>query len=458
MTTSVTNNNDSRYNDAEHKKLFLIGNLSIFMIGLGFAVRTAIAGNLQADIYDHIDLANSTTLLGEALGFTFTGFAFTLLLGSALVDLVDIKLMLLLSAVGYVVGSGLIVAASLLPVSPVVETLVLVGLLLTGLGWGAVEAATNPMVASIDPERKTHRLNILHAWWPAGIAVGGVLTLACSKVGLPWQSNLALLAIPACVMAYLVATAKFPVTERVAAGVAYGTMFREVFRQPLFILLWFCMWLTAATELAPSQWVDLTLSRVVGMKGIVILIYVSLLMFVMRHFAGALAHRLSAVGVLWFSSLTAALGLYALSLARSPATAFLAATVWGIGVCYMWPTMLATVADRFRRGGALFLGLLGFGGGLSIQFVLPKLGAIFDQAKIEAAGGLKAFEQLAGAELDAVLSHASVVSFQSVAIVPVVLLPLFGFIWLLDRRGLAAKKSEKASENGSEVTGDVLEP
>ncbi len=49
-----------------------------------------------------------------------------------------------------------------------------------------------------------------------------------------------------------------------------------------------------ASELAPGQWVDLALTRTVGMQGIWLLIYVSGLMFVMRHFAGALAHRFSA--------------------------------------------------------------------------------------------------------------------------------------------------------------------
>ncbi|WP_238151989.1 sugar MFS transporter [Microbulbifer sp. A4B17] len=424
---------------ALHRNVFLVGNLSIFMIGLGFAVRASIAGNLQSDIYDHIDLANSTAMLGEALGFTFTGFALTLLFGSALVDLVGIKRMLMLSSIGYVLGSLLIIAASLVTPGEGVENLVLAGLLLTGLGWGAVEAASNPMVAAVDPENKTQRLNVLHAWWPAGIVVGGLLGLAISALELPWQLNLIVLALPAVVMAWLVSRTEFPVTERVSSGISYGEMFNEVFRQPMFIVLWICMWLTAATELAPGQWVDLTLSRVVGMKGILILVYVSMLMFVMRHFAGRLAKKLSSVGLLWLSSLLAAVGLYCLGMARTPVTAFLAATVWGIGVCYMWPTMLATVSERFVRGGALFLGLLGFAGGMSIQFVLPKLGEIFDSAKIEAAGGLEAFEKLTGDELDAVLATASIESFQSLAVVPLILLPIFAFIWFWDRRQAASK-------------------
>ena len=105
-------------------------------------------------------------------------------------------------------------------------------------------------------------------------------------------------------------------------------MFKEVLR-PFFILWFLCMFLTAAAELAPGQWVDMALTRTVGMKGIWLLVYVSGLMFVMRHFAGPLAHKLSPVGLLWISCLLASIGLLLLSVANSKITGLLAATVWG---------------------------------------------------------------------------------------------------------------------------------
>ncbi|MGB1142552.1 MAG: MFS transporter, partial [Halioglobus sp.] len=375
-----------------------VGNLSIFMIGLGFAVRANIAPNLQADIYDQIDLANSAAMVGEALGITFTGFALTLLFGSALVDLIGMKRMLLLSALGYVAGSLGLLAATMMPVSGTVETLVLGSLLLTGLGWGAVEAASNPMVAALYPEEKTHRLNILHAWWPAGIVVGGLLGVAISSLGLSWKLNMMVLLVPALVMAWMVATSAFPVTERVAAGVSYTEMFTELLKRPLFWVFWVCMFLTAAAELAPGQWVNISLSNIVGMQGILLLVYVSALMFVGRHFAGPIVARISPIGLMFVSCLAAAAGLYLLSLATSPLLAFGAATVWGLGVCWMWPTMLAIVSERFPRGGAMAMGLMGFAGGMSIQFVLPQMGAIFDAAKADAAGGA---DQLASLSPDA---------------------------------------------------------
>ena len=154
----------------------------------------------------------------------------------------------------------------------------------------------------------------------------------------------------------------------------------------------------------------------------------------MRHFAGPLVHRLSPIGVLWFSCLGAALGLVALSYASSPMLGLLAATLWGTGVCYMWPTMLATASERFPKGGALLMGLMGTAGTLSIQFVLPAMGSIYDVKKIELAGGEAAFNALQGDALNSVLGGAAQASFRAVAILPAVLLLVFGAIWLRDRR------------------------
>ena len=434
----------------DRKRLYHVGNLSIFMIGLGFAVRANIAPNLQEEIYDKIDLANSAAMVGEALGATFTGFALTLLFGSALVDLIGIKRMLLLSALGYIAGSAGLLYATGMEIGSGVESVVLVSLLLTGLGWGAVEAASNPMVAALYPEEKTHRLNILHAWWPAGIVVGGLLGVAISGFGLDWKLNMFVLMAPAVVLALMVASSAFPVTERVAAGVSYGEMFAELVKRPMFWVFWACMFLTAAAELAPGQWVNIALSNIVGMQGIVLLVYVSALMFVGRHFAGPIVDRISPVGLMFVSCVSAGLGLYLLSLATSPPLAFGAATVWGLGVCWMWPTMLAIVNERFPRGGAMAMGLMGFAGGMSIQFVLPQMGAIFDNAKAEAAGGVDKLATLSPEAMAEVIRFASVESFQSVAIVPLILLPVFGLIWLADsRRG---GHQAQAIEGGSGET------
>ena len=431
---SASQHSASQHPALDRRRLFVIANLSIFMIGLGFSIRANIAGDIQTQIFNEIDLANSGTMIGQALGATFMGFALTLLFGSALVDHLGMRRMLLFSALGFMAGSGIVALAALLPIGDATYWLIYGGFLLTGLGWGAVEAASNPMVTALYPEEKTHRLNILHAWWPAGIVIGGLLGIGLGALQIAWQWNLLILALPGFVLALLVWRSAFPVTERVAAGISHKNMYGEVLRSPSCFIWFGCMMLTATTELAPGQWVDIALTNMVGMPGILVLIYVSALMFVMRHFAGHLVHYIPPVGLLWFSSLIAAAGLYLLSVAESPLLVFAAATVWGVGVCYMYPTMVASVSERYPRGGAFVMGIMGFSAGLANQVFLPIMGGIFDRARMAAAGSLEQLEQLQGAELAAVLRIASAESFQAVVIIPLLLLPVFGLIWWHDRR------------------------
>src|SRR5258708_8254833 len=106
-------------------------------------------------------------------------------------------------------------------------------------------------------------------------------------------------------------------------------------------------------------------------------------MFVMRFFAGPLAHRFSPVGMLTGSALFSALGLYWLSYVNTPFMAFVAATVFGVGIAYFWPTMLGVTAERFPKGGALLLGLMGCFGNVAISQALPQMGAIYDSYTVK---------------------------------------------------------------------------
>ena len=88
----------------------------------------------------------------------------------------------------------------------------------------------------------------------------------------------------------------------------------------------------------------------------------------------------------------------------------------------------------FPRGGALLMGLMGTAGTLSSRFVLPLMGSIYDTKKLEVAGGDAAFKALQpGPELDRVLGAAAQTSFRDVAILPAILLIVFGGIWMYDR-------------------------
>ncbi len=414
-------------------RLFIVSSLALTMAGIGASLRANTATDLQRVFLDPIDAVRSAEMIATVLGLPFLGFAVTIAVGSPLLDAIGMALLLPLAAVCFAAGALIMIFAGSLGSGPDIYTVLWAGALITGVGWGLVETVVNPLIAALYPDDKAVKLNVLHAWWPGGLVIGGLLGVALSTAGIGWQIKLAIVIIPAVCVIALCLGVRFPPTERKSAGISAGEMFREL-RNPLFLILFASMFLTAASELAPGQWVDFALSRTVGMPGILLLVYVSALMFVMRHFAGPLVHRLSPIGLLWWSCLMAAIGLWMLSMANSPITALVAATVWGIGVCYMWPTMLGSASERFPRGGALLMGLMGTAGTLSIQFVLPMMGAIYDAKKIEVAGGEAAFKALPpGPALDKVLSFAAQTSFRAVAILPAILLIVFGGIWLYDR-------------------------
>ena len=431
---------------ANRSRLFFAAALALTMSGINASFRANTAADLQRVFLDPVDKLHSASMIATILGLPFLGYAVTIAISSPLLDAIGMKLLLSLSGVLLSLGMLLMIFAGDLASGAGVYNLLWAAALVTGIGWGLVETVVNPLVATLYPGEKTARLNTVHAWWPGGLVIGGLLGVLMSNLGLGWQLKLAVVILPAALLVAICLPLQFPPTERAAAGIPASEMFREL-RQPLFFVLWLSMFLTAASELAPGQWVDLALSRTVHMPGILLLVYVSALMFVMRHFAGALVQRLSPVGVLWFSCLGASLGLVALAAADSPVTALLAATLWGTGVCYMWPTMLATASERFPRGGALLMGLMGTAGTLSIQFVLPAMGQIFDRKKIEVAGGEQAFAALRpGPELDHILGLAAQTSFRTVAILPALLLIVFAIIWLYDRsrggfraRGISAE-------------------
>jgi MFS family permease len=413
-------------------RLFVVSVLALFTAGLAASLRADIASDLQRIFFDPLDRARSAEMIGSILGVPFLGFAFTIAIGSPLLDAIGMATLLPLSGVCFIAGTLTILFAGSLAGGAGIYTVIWIGAVITGIGWGLVETVINPLTATLYPDEKTAKLNALHAWWPGGLIAGGLLGYGLGQAGIGWQAKLCLILVPAAAVILLCLGLKFPPTERAASGVSMGGMFRELLN-PIFLVLFCSMFLTAAAELAPGQWVDLALTRTVHMQGILLLVYVSGIMFAARHFAGPLVDRLSAIGLLWLSCLLASFGLLLLSFADSPFTGVLAATVWGTGVCFLWPTMLATASERFPRGGALLMGLMGTAGTLSIHFVLPAMGRIFDAKKIEVAGSEQAFQALSGERLDKVLGIASQASFRAVAALPAILLIVFGAIWVYDR-------------------------
>jgi MFS family permease len=294
-------------------------------------VATAMSFGVRADIMD--DLSRSFRLSNEQTGWiagtAFWGFTVSMFLGGQLCDLLGMGRLLAAAFAAHVLGIvGTAFAGGFWTLYG--------GTLAIGMANGLVEAVANPLVATLYPERKTERLNALHVWFPGGIVIGGLLSLALMNLGCNWRIRVAALLVPVFAYGALFLRHELPVTERVQHGVPARAMYREALR-PGFLILLFCILLTAATELGPNQWIPSILSRTAGLPGILVLIWITGLMAVGRQFAGRLVSRMAPTALLIVCTLLSAVGLLGLGMASSPGTVFAAATVYAFGVCYLWP-------------------------------------------------------------------------------------------------------------------------
>jgi MFS family permease len=262
-------------------------------------------------------------------------------------------------------------------------------MLILGLSQGLVEGVINPLCATIYANDKTRRFNMLHAWWPAGLIIGGLLAFAVTKIlaldshpsaaiaTLGWKIKMSLVLFAAGTFAVLIFGQSFPPTERVAAGISNRDMVKAIFK-PMFLVWFALMWLTASTELGPDQWIGSVITNLTGMQGILVLVYTSGVVFLLRFFGGGLAHKLSPLRLLIVAAMLACVGLLGLSTSKSMLGLFAAATAFGAGTSYFWPVMLGVTSERFPQTGPAGLAIMGGTGQLAAAFILPMMGRWYD--------------------------------------------------------------------------------
>ncbi len=361
-------------------RLFIASCVSLVTTAMVFAVR----GDIEPAMRDAFQL--TAAQMGLIWSPAFWAFTVAIFISGVLVDLVGMRMLHVLSGLGYLVGVALVLVApySTAPVVSIFDTmgttLLYAGFFIMGLSQGLVEGVINPLIATIYNDEKTKKLNRLHAWWPGGMIIGGLLAYALTRVGAPWQVKLSLILLPAIAYTVMAFALEYPRTERVASNVTTADMWKEA-GKPLFLLLFVCMWMTAAVELGPDQWFPSVMSSLTGLDGILFLVYTAGLMFVIRTYFADVAHK-SPIGTLFACSILVAIGLYwlgSLQPGTSAAAAFAAATIFGVGKTYLWPTMLGVTTELFPKGGALLLGLMGGAGMLSVAAALPVMGARIDQ-------------------------------------------------------------------------------
>jgi MFS family permease len=363
------------------QRLFVASCVSLVTTSMVFAIRGDVAG----------PMSSAFQITNEQMGLIFSpafwAFTIAIFLSGGLVDVVGMRSLHVLSAVGYVIGVGLVLLAPhpTAPVSSIFAetgtTLLYIGFLVMGLSQGLVEGVINPLVATIYSDQKTKRLNMLHAWWPGGLVIGGLLAVAMTNLfNASWQMKLGTILVPAVVYLAMALSQEYPKTERVASNVSTAEMWKEA-GKPLFVLLFVCMWMTAAAELGPDQWFPKVMGDLVPqLQGVLFLVYTAGLMFLLRTFGSGIAHK-NPIGTLFVCSILTGVGLYwlgGLKPGTSAMVAFAAATIFGVGKTYFWPTMLGVTAEQFPRGGALLISLMGGAGMLSVAVALPIMGARID--------------------------------------------------------------------------------
>ncbi|HEX3602017.1 MAG TPA: MFS transporter [Lacipirellulaceae bacterium] len=316
---------------------------------------------------------------------------------------------------------------------------------------GTVEAVINPVVATVYKDNKTHWLNILHAGWPGGLVLGSLLALGMGSLDkhgmlpaslLLWQWKMTVLMLPILLYGFLLFGQRFPVQERVEAGVSYRDMLAELgwggayivsfllimgisqiltvlngttigqttlhlepikisyallaalvpaiafglyvrsFGRPMFVFLLLVMFLLATTELGTDNWIQDIIGTVMKnpMIGTWFFIYTASIMFVLRFCAGPIVHKISPLGLLATCAALAAVGLFWLGKSGTSVGMLLAAaTLYGCAKSFFWPTTLGTVSEQYPRGGALLLNAMGGVGMIAVGTIGgPAIGTVQD--------------------------------------------------------------------------------
>ena len=415
-------------------KLFVASCLSLLVTSLSFGIRAGILGQLGTEFN------LNASQLGTIAATAFWGFPLAIIIGGIVVYIIGMKKLLVAAFVFHLLGILLTIFAG-------GYWTLFFSTLLVGIANGTVEAACNPLVATLYPENKTTRLNYFHLWFPGGIVIGTLIVFLFNKLGIGWQVQVGVMLIPTIIYGYLFSKLNFPVTERVAQGVSTKDMYKGLIN-PLFLIMIVLMLGTAITELFTGQWIDVLLKNV-SENAILLLTIETGVMAIGRGFAGSVVHRFSPQGVLLISAILAALGLYLLSHSTGNVL-FVGAIVFGMGVCYFWPTMLGFIAENLPQTGAVGLNFIGGAGMFAVSLYTILMGGYYDKllaAKLPVGADLAQYSGSAATpEMAAALNDAKKLAgpeiINATLTIPIILIVAFALLVLYMR---GRKKS--ASQN-----------
>lgn len=368
--------------------------MALLVTSLSFGIRAGILNRLG------VQFSLNATELGTIAATAFWGFPLAVVIGGMVVDIIGMKRLLVMAFFFHLLGIVMTIFAG-------GYWSLFLSTLLIGIANGTVEAACNPLITAMYTDNKTTKLNHFHLWFPGGIVIGTLIVFLLDKVEIGWQIQVGLMLIPTLLYGYLFSKLEFPVTERVAAGVSTGDMYKAV-ASPLFLFMFICMFGTAITELFTGQWIDVLLRSVTG-NAILILTVTTGVMVIGRGFAEPVVHRFSPQGVLLISAILASVGIYLLGHTSGMAI-FSGALIFGMGVCYFWPTMLGFVSENLPKTGAVGINLMGGAGMFAVSLYMMFMGGKYDEllaGKLPAGADLKEYTNAAaGTDMSNLLLEA----------------------------------------------------
>ena len=390
--------NDSSSNGGSNA-LFIGCFIALIATAFGFITRLFLI-NEWADQFG-LDPAQA----GRLAGIGIWPFAVSIIFFSLVIDRIGYKTAMFFAFFSHLTWGVMAVAAFFTPNKDVAYNLIYWGSLILALGNGTVEAFINPLIATVYSKEKTKWLNILHAGWPGGLVLAGLIVITMGDA--PWYLKVGMIVVPTLIYGIMLAPVKFPISERVASGVTYREMLQEfgilsalvvgvlvtlqlfdffqpgvedaglkwtfvgigaalviafglytrALGRPLMFVLVLIMMPLAVTEIGTDGWITAIMENIAKEANFHpgwVIVYTSAIMLGLRFFAGPIVRIISPLGLLAISAALAIAGLYTLSFTAG-LWLFLAATLYGIGKTFFWPTMLGVVSEQCPRGGALSL-------------------------------------------------------------------------------------------------------
>lgn len=348
------------------QRLLWAGFIAILAAGVGFSVRGASVLAAWSESFGF-----TQTELGGITGGGLVGFGIVIIISSFLAEAVGYaRLMYMAFGVHFLSAVVTLAAPAVFAAAGKDATYwtLFVGMFLFAIGNGICEAVVNPLTATLFPNNKTHYLNILHAGWPAGLILGGIASIYMADT-VSWQIQISLFLIPVLVYGFMIFGQSMPKTEAAEAGVSVSEILKQL-AAPLLLFLLIVHAMVGYVELGTDSWIArITGSILDETTGRWLFVYTSALMFILRFVAGPIVHKISPLGLLFASAILATVGLYVLGGVGTTVAALLALTIYGLGKTFFWPTMLAVVSERFPKGGAVTLGMVGGVGMLSAGFL-----------------------------------------------------------------------------------------